>query len=60
MPRCWSRFFDPQRYPLAARVGAAVGESMQAAYDAGQAFEFGLARILDGIETLIRAKPNPP
>jgi hypothetical protein len=45
--------FDPARYPLAARVGAAVGESMQAAYDPRQAFEFGLARMLDGIAALI-------
>lgn len=45
--------FDPERYPLAARVGAAVGESMQAAYDPQMAFEFGLARMLDGIAALI-------
>lgn len=48
------KVFDPARYPLAARVGAAVGESMQAAYDPQQAFDFGLARVLDGIAALIK------
>jgi AcrR family transcriptional regulator len=49
--------FDPERYPVAARVGAAAGEAMQAAYDPQHAFDFGLARILDGIAALI---PDPP
>jgi len=37
----------------AARVGAAAGEAYQAAYDPQLAFEFGLARVLDGIAVLI-------
>jgi AcrR family transcriptional regulator len=47
------KVFDPERYPLAARIGAAAGEANQAAYDPQQAFNFGLARILDGIAVLI-------
>ncbi|SCG50544.1 transcriptional regulator, TetR family [Micromonospora echinaurantiaca] len=48
---------DPRRFPLAARVGAAAGEEYQAAGDPARAFEFGLDRILDGIEVLIRDRP---
>ncbi|MFF0529880.1 TetR/AcrR family transcriptional regulator [Nocardia amikacinitolerans] len=36
-------------FPLAGRVGAAVGERYQAPADPDGAFEFGLARLLDGI-----------
>ena len=32
-------------------------EALQAAYDPQHAFDFGLARMLDGIATLIAAKP---
>ncbi|WBB68700.1 TetR/AcrR family transcriptional regulator [Micromonospora sp. WMMD812] len=49
---------DPRRFPLAARVGAAAGEEYQAAGDPARAFEFGLARILDGIEVLTRDRPG--
>ncbi|MER7892786.1 TetR/AcrR family transcriptional regulator [Micromonospora sp. NPDC094482] len=49
---------DPRRFPLAARVGAAAGEEYQAASDPARAFEFGLARILDGIETLVGDRPG--
>ncbi|WP_018350171.1 TetR/AcrR family transcriptional regulator [Longispora albida] len=47
------RLYKADEYPLAQRVGTVVGEAMQAAYDAGHAFEFGLARVLDGIEVYI-------
>jgi len=47
------KVFDPERYPLAARIGAAAGEANQAAYDPQQAFDFGLARLLDGVAALI-------
>jgi len=54
------KVFDPLRYPLAARIGAAAGEANQAAYDPQQAFDFGLARILDGVAALIDdASPLP-
>lgn len=53
------RVYDPERYPLATRVGAAAGEEYQAAGDPARAFEFGLARLLDGIAVLIE-RPRPP
>ncbi len=54
------KVFDPQRYPVAARVGATVGETLQAAYDPQRAFDFGLARMLDGIAALINEHPEQP
>jgi AcrR family transcriptional regulator len=42
-------------YPLAGRVGQATGEAYQAASDPRREMEFGLARILDGIEAYLRA-----
>ncbi|WP_282776870.1 MULTISPECIES: TetR/AcrR family transcriptional regulator C-terminal domain-containing protein [unclassified Nocardia] len=47
------RVFDAERYPLAARVGAAAGQAHDAAYSADHAYEFGLARVLDGLAALI-------
>ena len=54
-----SQVFDPRRYPVAARVGAAAGEHHRAAYNPAHAFEFGLQRVLDGIGTLIRPPSGP-
>ncbi|MGN9811730.1 TetR/AcrR family transcriptional regulator [Micromonospora sp. BQ11] len=51
---------DPRRFPLAARVGTAAGQEYQAAADPDRAFDFGLARILDGVETLVRDRPQAP
>ena len=48
------RLLDPERFPTAVRVGAAAGEEHNAAYAPEHAFEFGLERILDGIEALIK------
>ncbi|MFC4149721.1 TetR/AcrR family transcriptional regulator [Micromonospora mangrovi] len=48
------KVLDPRRFPLAARVGTTAGQEYQAAADPHRAFEFGLARILDGIEVLVR------
>lgn len=50
------KVFDPEKYPVAARVGAVAGETYQSAYDAHQGFEFGLARILDGVAALVDAR----
>ncbi|WP_039817739.1 TetR/AcrR family transcriptional regulator [Nocardia otitidiscaviarum] len=47
------RVFDAERYPLGARVGAAAGQAHDAAYSADHAYEFGLARVLDGLAALI-------
>lgn len=51
------KVFDAERYPTAARVGPAAG----AEYGAGDPqhnFEFGLERVLDGIELLIRRRAH--
>ena len=48
--------FDGERYPLASRVGAAAGEEYQAASSPGHGFEFGLARILDGVAALVSSR----
>jgi AcrR family transcriptional regulator len=50
------KVFDPERYPTAARVGPVAGAAYEAAYDPDFAFEFGLQRVLDGIEALVRAR----
>lgn len=41
-------------YPLAARVGASAGEIMNAAYSPTHAYEFGFARVIDGLSGLKR------
>lgn len=47
---------DPERYPLATRVGEAAGQEFGAPADPSRAYAFGLRTILDGIEQLIAAK----
>ncbi|WP_029110273.1 TetR/AcrR family transcriptional regulator C-terminal domain-containing protein [Mycobacterium sp. URHD0025] len=47
------RVLDGDRYPLASRVGTAAGQAFDAAYSATHAYEFGLARVLDGLAELI-------
>lgn len=42
-------------YPLARRVGAAAGETMNGPYDPGFAWTFGLERVLDGIGSAVEA-----
>jgi len=44
---------DTKNFPLASRVGTAVGQEFGAPYDTDHGFEFGLARVLDGIATLL-------
>ncbi|MET8145816.1 TetR/AcrR family transcriptional regulator [Sphaerisporangium sp. NPDC005288] len=48
-----AKVMDPSRYPLSARVGTAAGEEYGAASAPQQAFEFGLQRVLDGVEALV-------
>ena len=48
-----NRVIDSRRFPVATRVGQAAGEQHQAAIDPAHALAFGLARILDGVHTLI-------
>jgi AcrR family transcriptional regulator len=45
--------FDPVAYPRAVRIGAAAGAALGGAYNPGHAYEFGLARVLDGLGVLI-------
>lgn len=53
------RMLDPRRFPTAARVGTAAGAEHGTAFSATHHFEFGLHRILDGIEQLIGSRtPN--
>ncbi|MFF2494258.1 TetR/AcrR family transcriptional regulator [Agromyces sp. NPDC058064] len=46
---------DAERYPVSGRVGQAAGEAYQSAADPADAFEFGLARVIDGIEAYVSA-----
>lgn len=49
------KVYDPGSYPTASRVGAAAGAEYNAAGDPARAFEFGLARLLDGVAALVAA-----
>lgn len=50
------RVLDQERYPLAVRAGTAATSHYNGVHDAEHAFEFGLQRVLDGIETFLRKK----
>ncbi len=52
------RVIEPGAYATAARVGTAAGEAHNAAYAPVHAFAFGLQRIFDGVEFLIRARAS--
>jgi AcrR family transcriptional regulator len=55
-----ARVFDVERFPTAARVGPVAGEEL-GAFDPDRSFEFGLARLLDGIGVLVGpGLPAPP
>ena len=47
------RVMDPDVYPRAVRVGAAAGAAHGSAADPDHAYEFGLARVLNGFAALI-------
>jgi AcrR family transcriptional regulator len=47
------RVLDVERYAVAVRVGTAATDQYRGLHDPGQAFEFGLERVLDGIAVLI-------
>ena len=47
---------DPDRFPVATRVGTAATEAYRGLWDPDQTFEFGLQRVLDGIEALVGAR----
>jgi AcrR family transcriptional regulator len=48
-----ARVLDPERYPLASRVGSAAGAAYDGATDPAYAYEFGLERVLDGLAALL-------
>ena len=47
------RVLDPEVFPRAARIGQAAGEAEGSAWTATRAWDFGLARTLDGLSALI-------
>ena len=51
-----ARIVDEDAYPTAARVGAAAGAAHGGAYSPDHAWEFGLARVLDGLGVLIERR----
>ncbi|MGH3689736.1 MAG: TetR/AcrR family transcriptional regulator [Microbacterium sp.] len=55
-PRLAARLGDD--FPLAQSVGRAAGEVMGGPYDAGVAWEFGIARVLDGLDGIIADPPE--
>jgi AcrR family transcriptional regulator len=50
------RFSDPERFPRAVRVAVAVARAHEGAHDPDHAFAFGLERLLDGIDVLLRER----
>jgi hypothetical protein len=50
---------DSKKFPLASRVGTAVGNEFDAPYDSDHAFEYGLERLLDGVSTLVANRSAP-
>lgn len=50
------RYADARRFPLTARVGRAATAARDGEFWGEEAFNFGLERLLDGIEVLIRSR----
>ena len=48
-----ARLLDGTAYPIASRVGSAAGAAHGTTYSSAHAYRFGLARVLDGLATLI-------
>ncbi|WP_414942156.1 TetR/AcrR family transcriptional regulator [Amycolatopsis sp. cmx-11-51] len=48
--------FDPARFPLAARVGQSAGEENRGAHNPEHAYDFGLARLLEGVAALVKTR----
>jgi AcrR family transcriptional regulator len=49
------RVLDRERYSVAVRVGTSATEHYKGVHDPEHAFEFGLQRVLDGIESFVTA-----
>jgi AcrR family transcriptional regulator len=63
----WDRYgplvekvFDPEKYPVAARVGSAASEAYGGVHAPDRSFAFGLERVLDGIELFVRRRAGGP
>jgi AcrR family transcriptional regulator len=50
---------EPARFPVASRVGTAATKAYRGLWDPDHAFEFGLERVLDGIEALVESRSKP-
>jgi AcrR family transcriptional regulator len=51
-----ARLVDPQRFPLATRIGSAAGSAYGGPTDPVKSFEFGLARLMDGYERFLQRR----
>lgn len=54
--RLLARVFDGRDYPLAVRVGTTAGAAQGGAYNADHAYQFGLARTLDGLAAFLDSR----
>ncbi|MFF2022149.1 TetR/AcrR family transcriptional regulator [Streptomyces sp. NPDC058171] len=50
---------DPERFPLASRVGSAAAHAYRGVYSAEHAYAFGLRCVLDGFAALVETGPEP-
>ena len=50
---------DPAAFPVGGRVGRAVGEHLASVGDPAGSLDFGLDRIVDGVERILERKPRP-
>src|SRR4029450_2306266 len=48
------RVIPPDAYPISSRVGQVAGKEYNAVSDPARSFSFGLERILDGVEGLLK------
>ena len=54
------RVLDRERYSVAVRVGTSATTHYQGVHDPEHTFEFGLQRVLDGIESFVAANRRQP
>ena len=50
------RLVDPKMFPLSVRVGTAAAAARSGQFWGQEAFEFGLERLLDGVEVLVQRR----
>jgi hypothetical protein len=48
--------FDPARFPVSARVGEAAGRAHRSTHNPEHAYAFGLDRLIQGVEALVRER----